>query len=116
MQRHHQNASIANIITITTTPVQVNLSEEQQQAINNNRRDICSESTRIKYNNNIMRFINFLEECCENNISFVADGGSISSFVQPFDPHNSENKEIFLIRKRNGSRVYRTKTLVWHNS
>ena len=109
MQRHHQNASITNMITTTTTPVQVNLSKEQQQAINNNRCDICSEST------NIIKFINFLEECCENNTSFVADGGSISSFVQPFDPHNSENKEIFLIGKRNGSRVYRTKTLVWHN-
>ena len=97
------------MITTTTTPVQVNLSKEQQQAINNNRCDICSEST------NIIKFINFLEECCENNTSFVADGGSISSFVQPFDPYNSENKEIFLIGKRNGSRVYRTKTLVWHN-
>jgi len=50
MQRHHQNASIANMITTTTIPVQVNLSEEQQQAINNNRRDICSESTIINYN------------------------------------------------------------------
>ena len=115
MQRHHQNASITNMITTTTTPVQVNLSEEQQQAINNNRCDICSDSTRINYNKNIIKFINFLEECCENNTSFVANGGSISSFVQPFDPHNSENKEIFLIGKRNGSRVYRIKTLVWHN-
>jgi len=114
-QRHHQNASNANMITTTTTPVQVNLSEEQQQAINNNRRDICSESTRINYNKNVIKFINFLEECCVNNSSFVADGGSISSFIQPFDPHNSENKEILLIGKRNDSRVCRTKTLVWHN-
>ena len=35
--------------------------------------------------------------------------------LQPFDPHNSENKEIFLIHKGNDSRDYRTKTLVWHN-
>jgi len=63
----------------------------------------------------MIKFINFVEECCENNSSFVADGGSFSSFVQPFGPHNSENKEIFMIRKRNGSRVYRTKTIVWHN-
>jgi len=115
MQRHHQNASIANIMTTTTTPVQVNLSEEQQQAINNNRRDICSESTRITYNKNISKFINFLEECCEENSSFVAGGGSISSFVVPFDPCQAENKEIFLIGKRNGIRQYRCQTLVWHN-
>ena len=103
------------MIKTTTTPVQINLSEEQQQAINKNRRDICSESTRINYNKHIIKFINFLEECCENNNFFIADGGSISSFVQPFDPHISENKEISLIHKRNDSRDYRTKTLVWHN-
>ena len=91
------------------------MSEAQQQAINKNRCDICSESARINYNKNIIKFINFLEECCEKNSSFVGGGGSISSFVLPFDPHQSENKEIFLIGKRNGIRVYRTKTLVWHN-
>ena len=52
------------MITNITTPVQVNLSDEQQQAINKSRRDICSESTRINYNKNIIKFINFLEECC----------------------------------------------------
>ena len=77
------------MITTTTTPVQVNLSEEQQQSINNNRRDICSESTRINYNKNIIKFINFVEECCENNSFFVADGGSISSFVQPLEIHTT---------------------------
>ena len=64
MQRHHQNASIANMITTTTTSVQVNLSDEQQQAINKSRRDICSESTRINYNKNIIKFINFLDCTC----------------------------------------------------
>ena len=54
MQRHHQNASIANMITTTTTPVKVNSNKEQQQAINKNRRDICSESTRINYNKDII--------------------------------------------------------------
>ena len=57
----------------------------------------------------------FLKNVVKKNSSFVAGGGSISSFVVPFDPHQSENKEIFLIGKRNGIRVYRTKTLVWHN-
>ncbi len=45
---------IANMITTTTTPVKVNSSKEQQQAINKNRRDICSESTRINYNKDII--------------------------------------------------------------
>jgi len=54
MQRHHQIATIANMITTATTPVHVNLNEENQQATYKNRRDICSGSTRIKYNKNII--------------------------------------------------------------
>jgi len=81
MRCHHQNASIANMITTTTAPVQVNLNEEQQQASNSSRRDICSESTRINYNKNTIKFIDFVEQCCDNNSSFVADGCSLYSLL-----------------------------------